>query len=124
MAEKVQNLAQAIYAEFEKLMGKYDEKVADGLMPLIVNALELLDASCVENEERRAEVEVLREDNEQLITQYDREKAQRKHFQQKVVEVEDSLDEEKRQLQGKSDSLEAIVRIMEVKSKSAADQGA
>ncbi|XP_055357155.1 C-Jun-amino-terminal kinase-interacting protein 3-like isoform X2 [Paramacrobiotus metropolitanus] len=122
MAEKVQNLAQAIYAEFEKLMGKYDEKVADGLMPLIVNALELLDASCVENEERRAEVEVLREDNEQLITQYDREKAQRKHFQQKVVEVEDSLDEEKRQLQEKSDSLEAIVRIMEVKSKSAADQ--
>lgn len=80
MSEKVQALARDVYAEFEKLMIKYDEKVVEDLMPLVVNVLEALENTHVEKEEHKAEVEVLREDNEQLLVQYDREKQLRKQL--------------------------------------------
>ena len=47
-------------------------------MPLVVNVLEVLDFSVTENQEHEVELELLREDNEQLVTQYEREKQLRK----------------------------------------------
>ena len=47
-------------------------------MPLVVNVLECLDISTVENQEHEVELELLREDNEQLATQYERERQYRK----------------------------------------------
>lgn len=78
MSEKVQSLAGSIYQEFEKMITKYDEDVVKDLMPLLVNVLECLDISYTENQEREVELELLREDNEQLVTQYEREKQLRK----------------------------------------------
>lgn len=82
MSEKVQTLAGSIYQEFEKMIGKYDEEVVKNLMPLVVNVLESLDLSYTENQEHEVEVELLREDNEQLVTQYEREKQLRKAAEQ------------------------------------------
>lgn len=78
MSEKVQSLAGKIYQEFEKMIARYDEDVVKDLMPLLVNVLESLDISYTENQEREVELELLREDNEQLVTQYEREKQLRK----------------------------------------------
>lgn len=78
MSEKVQSLAGSIYQEFEKMIARYDEDVVKDLMPLVVNVLECLDISYTENQEREVELELLREDNEQLVTQYEREKQLRK----------------------------------------------
>lgn len=78
MSEKVQSLAGSIYQEFEKMIARYDEDVVKDLMPLLVNVLECLDISYTENQEREVELELLREDNEQLVTQYEREKQLRK----------------------------------------------
>ncbi len=47
-------------------------------MPLVVNVLESLDLSYLEKEEHAVELELLKEDNEQLATQYEREKQLRK----------------------------------------------
>ena len=74
MNEKVQALAGSIYEEFEKMIGKYDPDVVKNLMPLIVNVLESLDLAFTESQELEVEVELLKEDNEQLVTQYEREK--------------------------------------------------
>lgn len=82
MSEKVQSLAGSIYQEFEKMISKYDEEVVKNLMPLVVNVLECLDLSHTENQEHEVEVELLREDNEQLVTQYEREKQLRKSAEQ------------------------------------------
>lgn len=82
MSEKVQTLAGSIYQEFEKMMAKYDEDVVKDLMPLVVNVLECLDLSYTENQEHEVELELLREDNEQLVTQYEREKQLRKSADQ------------------------------------------
>ncbi|XP_059491169.1 JNK-interacting protein 3 isoform X4 [Neocloeon triangulifer] len=121
MSEKVQSLAGSIYQEFERMIGKYDEEVVKDLMPLVVNVLECLDLSYTENQEHEVELELLREDNEQLVTQYEREKQLRKGAEQKLLEVEDAGEDERKDLHSKIESLESIVRMLELKSKNSSD---
>lgn len=121
MSEKVQSLAGSIYQEFEKMIRKYDEDVVKDLMPLVVNVLECLDLSYTENQEHEVELELLREDNEQLVTQYEREKQLRKSSEQKLLELEDASEDERKELHGKIESLESIVRMLELKSKNSSD---
>lgn len=147
MSEKVQSLAGSIYQEFEKMIARYDEDVVKDLMPLLVNVLECLDISYTENQEREVELELLREDNEQLVTQYEREKQLRKasdqviayffykfYFSyeiitklyclcQKLLELEDVSEDERKELLSKIDSLESIVRMLELKTKNSHDHG-
>lgn len=78
MSERVQTLAASIYKEFERMISKYDEDVVKELMPLVVGILENLDLSFTEKQEQDVELELLRDDNEQLLTQYEREKQLRK----------------------------------------------
>lgn len=78
MSEKVSNIASNIYNEFERMISNYDQEVVSGLMPLIVSVLEQLDMAYTDNNEQLVELEVLSDDNEQLITQYEREKQLRK----------------------------------------------
>ena len=82
MSEKVQSLAATVYKEFEKVIKRYDEDVVKDLMPLVVGILETLDAAFTEKSELDVEIELLREDNEQLLTQYEREKQLRKSSEQ------------------------------------------
>ncbi|XP_011877297.1 PREDICTED: JNK-interacting protein 3 isoform X2 [Vollenhovia emeryi] len=121
MSEKVQSLAGSIYQEFEKMIARYDEDVVKDLMPLLVNVLECLDISYTENQEREVELELLREDNEQLVTQYEREKQLRKASDQKLLELEDISEDERKELLSKIDSLESIVRMLELKTKNSHD---
>ncbi|KAG5344284.1 JIP3 protein, partial [Acromyrmex heyeri] len=121
MSEKVQSLAGSIYQEFEKMIARYDEDVVKDLMPLLVNVLECLDISYTENQEREVELELLREDNEQLVTQYEREKQLRKASDQKLLELEDVSEDERKELLSKIDSLESIVRMLELKTKNSHD---
>uniref|UniRef100_A0AAZ3SCI8 Sperm associated antigen 9a n=1 Tax=Oncorhynchus tshawytscha TaxID=74940 RepID=A0AAZ3SCI8_ONCTS len=120
MSERVSGLANSIYREFEKLIGKYDEDVVKELMPLVVAVLENLDSVFAENQEHEVELELLKEDNEQLITQYEREKALRKH--QKFMEFEDSQEQEKKDLQNHVGRMESHSRQLELKIKNYADQ--
>ncbi|KHJ85584.1 hypothetical protein OESDEN_14686 [Oesophagostomum dentatum] len=82
MSEKVQNMASAIYREFELMIQKYGEDGVKTLMPLVVNVLEALDLAFLEREEQAVDQEMLKEDNEQLVTQYEREKQLRKQAEQ------------------------------------------
>lgn len=66
------------------MIQRYDEDVVKTLMPLLVNVLECLDSAYQTNQEQDVELELLREDNEQLVTQYEREKSARKQAEQKV----------------------------------------
>ncbi|XP_073840207.1 JNK-interacting protein syd isoform X18 [Musca autumnalis] len=117
MSEKVQQLAGSIYQEFERMINCYDEDVVKNLMPLLVNVLECLDASYRINQEQDVELELLREDNEQLVTQYEREKSARKQAEQKLLESEDLAEQENKELASRLESLESIVRMLELKHK-------
>uniref|UniRef100_UPI003AAC8D3E C-Jun-amino-terminal kinase-interacting protein 3 isoform X1 n=1 Tax=Centroberyx gerrardi TaxID=166262 RepID=UPI003AAC8D3E len=122
MSERVSGLANSIYREFERLIRSYDEEVVKELMPLVVNVLENLDAVLTENQEHEVELELLKEDNEQLITQYEREKALRKQAEEKFIEFEDALEAEKKDLQVQVESLELQGKQLELKTKNYADQ--
>uniref|UniRef100_A0A3B4ASK9 C-Jun-amino-terminal kinase-interacting protein 3 n=1 Tax=Periophthalmus magnuspinnatus TaxID=409849 RepID=A0A3B4ASK9_9GOBI len=122
MSERVSGLASTIYREFERLIRSYDEEVVKELMPLVVNVLENLDAVLTENQEHLVELELLKEDNEQLITQYEREKALRKQAEEKFIEFEDALEAEKKDLQVQVESLELQSKQLELKSKNYCDQ--
>ncbi|XP_050979738.1 C-Jun-amino-terminal kinase-interacting protein 4 isoform X2 [Labeo rohita] len=122
MSERVSGLASSIYREFERMIGKYDEDVVKELMPLVVAVLENLDSVFAENQEHEVELELLKEDNEQLITQYEREKALRKSAEERYIEYEDSQEQDKKDLQTRVQMLEAQTRQMELKTKNYADQ--
>ncbi|XP_034940647.1 JNK-interacting protein 3 isoform X3 [Chelonus insularis] len=121
MSEKVQSLAGSIYQEFERMIARYDEDVVKELMPLLVNVLECLDIAYTENQEHEVELELLREDNEQLVTQYEREKQLRKASDQKLLELEDIAEDERKELLAKIDSLETILKMLELKTKNSHD---
>lgn len=87
----MQSLAGSIYQEFERMIQRYDEEVVKNLMPLLVNVLECLDSAYQTNQEQEVELELLREDNEQLVTQYEREKGARKQAEQKVCKFRSHL---------------------------------
>ncbi|XP_032444432.1 C-Jun-amino-terminal kinase-interacting protein 3 isoform X7 [Xiphophorus hellerii] len=122
MSERVSGLANSIYREFERLIHSYDEEVVKELMPLVVNVLENLDAVLTENQEHEVELELLKEDNEQLITQYEREKALRKQAEEKFIEFEDSLEADKKELQIQVELLELQGKQLELKTKNYSDQ--
>ena len=82
MSERVSSLASSIYKEFERMIKKYDEDVVKELMPLVVGILESLDLAYSDKQENDVELELLRDDNEQLLTQYEREKQLRKGAEQ------------------------------------------
>uniref|UniRef100_A0A4Y0B8N3 JNK-interacting protein 3 n=1 Tax=Anopheles funestus TaxID=62324 RepID=A0A4Y0B8N3_ANOFN len=121
MSEKVQSLAGSIYQEFERMIQRYDEDVVKTLMPLLVNVLECLDSAYQTNQEQDVELELLREDNEQLVTQYEREKNARKQSEQKLLETEDLAEQENKELASRLESLESIVRMLELKHKNSMD---
>lgn len=122
MSERVSGLASSIYREFERLIKSYDEEVVKELMPLVVNVLENLDSVLTENQEHEVELELLKEDNEQLITQYEREKSLRKQAEEKFIEFEDALEAEKKELQSMVETLELQSKQLELKTKNYADQ--
>ncbi|XP_045141298.1 C-Jun-amino-terminal kinase-interacting protein 3 isoform X5 [Echinops telfairi] len=122
MSERVSGLAGSIYREFERLIHCYDEEVVKELMPLVVNVLENLDSVLSENQEHEVELELLREDNEQLLTQYEREKALRKQAEEKFIEFEDALEQEKKELQVQVEHYEIQTRQLELKARNYADQ--
>lgn len=63
------------------------------------------------------ELELLREDNEQLVTQYEREKGARKAAEQKLLEIEDVAEGERKEQAARQESLESIMRMLELKHK-------
>ncbi len=99
------------------MIQRYDEDVVKTLMPLLVNVLECLDAAYQTNQEQDVELELLREDNEQLVTQYEREKGARKQAEQKLLDTEDLAEAENKELASRLESLESIVRMLELKHK-------
>ena len=90
-------------------------------MPLIVNVLENLDFAITEAQELEVEAELLKEDNEQLVTQYEREKNLRKATDQKLLELEDTFEAERKEATVKVGSLTSIVKMFELKAKNSQD---
>ena len=78
VSERVSALAQAIYEEFQKIVGQFGADSISNLAPLIVNVLESWDSALNDNRDHLAALDELSEENVQLTTQYEREKQLRR----------------------------------------------
>ena len=123
VSEKVQTLAAQIYTELQRIINRCndDEDVVGGLMPLVVNVLESLDLALIENQQFQVELELCKDDNEQLVQAFEKEKLCKKKVEQRLFEFEFTTDEEKQHYQQKIDSLANIVKMLELKAKNSAD---
>ncbi|KAI1291939.1 JNK-interacting protein 3 [Halotydeus destructor] len=123
VSEKVQNLASQIYNELQKIMNRCsdDEEAVKGLMPLVVAVLESLDLALIENQQLQVELELCKDDNEQLMLAFEKEKSNKKKVDQKLMEAEFQADEEKQHLHEKLETLENIVKGLELKLKTSLD---
>jgi len=98
-----------------------DDDAVGGLMPLIVNVLESLDLALIENQQFQVELELCKDDNEQLVSAFEKEKQGKKKIEQRLFEFEFYTEEEKQQYQQRIDSLANIVKMLEMKAKNASD---
>lgn len=117
-------MASQIYNELQKIMNRFsdDEDTAvNGLMPLIVNVLESLDLALIENQQLQVDLELCKDDNEQLVQVFEKEKQNKKKIEQRLFEYEFATEEEKQQYQQRIDSLANIVKMLELKAKNSSD---
>ncbi|KAL3116101.1 hypothetical protein niasHT_007401 [Heterodera trifolii] len=121
MSEKVQTIASSIYREFETMIQKHGQESIKDLMSLVVNVLESLDTAYQEKDELIVDLEMLKDENEQLLNQYERERQMRKNQDQKSLEREEFMSETIRELESKVQSMASIVRMLELKAKNAND---
>lgn len=125
ISERVKNLATQIYQELKSIISRcnYNEDILSGLMPLIVRVLESLDLALIENQQLQVELELCKDDNEQLVVMFEKEKAAKRAIDKKMIESEYAYEEERQQYQQKIESLDSVVKMMELKAKNASDQG-
>ena len=121
--EKVASLASSVYTELEKIVKLHGRDTVKDLMSILVNILEALDGAYQEKEEQIVENELLKDDYEKLLLQYEREKQARKDTELKLFQSEDSFAEQKRDYEEKVTSLESIGRMIDLKSKNTTDHG-
>uniref|UniRef100_A0A8C4PXR5 Sperm associated antigen 9a n=1 Tax=Eptatretus burgeri TaxID=7764 RepID=A0A8C4PXR5_EPTBU len=122
LSARVSGLAEGLYGELERLVSLYGEEALRGLMPLVVTVLESLDSACESRHERQVELELLKEDNEQLLTQYERERNLRKQAEEKYIEYEDALEQERHDLLSRLETSQLQLRQFELRGKNATDQ--
>ena len=72
--------------------------------------------------ENDVEIEMLRDDNEQLATQFERERQLRRTAEQQLMESEDHNEAAARELRSKAEALETNSRHLELKCKNYTDQ--
>ncbi|CAF0980236.1 unnamed protein product [Rotaria sordida] len=121
LSETVTTLASNVYNELERIIKNFGENSVKDLMPVMISTLESLDSALNEREVSKLEIESLKEQNEQLFQQYEREKGFHKEYHQRYLQVEDHLEEMKRENDEKLQSLESIVKIFEIKARNASD---
>ncbi|OCT72955.1 hypothetical protein XELAEV_18035936mg [Xenopus laevis] len=120
--EMVTAMAGSIYSELEKLIGDYGQGAVTGLMPLLVTVLESLEVTCAQAREREEQLELVQEDKQRLLIQYERERDGRKRSEERCMEMEDGIEQERKLYKANLLTMEAQTKNMEMKARSYADQ--
>ncbi|KAI0989887.1 hypothetical protein GJ496_006546 [Pomphorhynchus laevis] len=121
MSEKVSSLTTAIYHELEQLIKDHGEHNYKMLMSLIISTLESLDVATHERDELDSEIDLLKEDREQLLTQWERERDLRKKSEEKYLQFEDLYEDRLKKQDDKSRKAQHALNLAEIKVKNALD---
>nr|XP_056719717.1 C-Jun-amino-terminal kinase-interacting protein 4-like [Euleptes europaea] len=120
--ELVSALAGGLYGELERLVGAHGPGAVAGLLPQLVSVLESLQGACGQVRERDQALERLRDDRLRLLEQYERERGGRKRAEERFMELEDAMEQERKAHAATVTRLEGQSRALEGKARSHADQ--
>ena len=115
MNERVQNLAAAVYQEFEKMISNYDANVVKNLMPIVVEMLETLESAYIKTDELEIQLEMLSEEFEQLESEYQKEKKLRMGAAERHLELVDTLEAHQEESNSKLNTLNSVIKTYETK---------
>ncbi|XP_039367022.1 C-Jun-amino-terminal kinase-interacting protein 4-like [Mauremys reevesii] len=120
--EMVSGLAAGLYGELERLVGAYGRGAVAGLLPQLISVLEALEQAGGQIRERDEALELLRDDQLGLLGQYERERAGRKRAEERYMELEDAVEQERKGHKAALSRLDGQSRRLEEKARSYADQ--
>ncbi|XP_037129072.1 C-Jun-amino-terminal kinase-interacting protein 4 isoform X1 [Syngnathus acus] len=114
--------AGKLYSELQTVIETHGEGVVESLVPIFVWVLEGLASCKAQLREREDEAERERAERQDLLERYQAEKAQRKESQERYLELDDQIEQERRAMRGREKERESRERRLEKKAREQADQ--
>ncbi|XP_029359803.1 C-Jun-amino-terminal kinase-interacting protein 3 [Echeneis naucrates] len=114
--------AGKLYSELQTIIETHGEGVVESLVPIFVWVLEGLASCKAQLRDRAEEVERERVEREELLERYQAEKALRKDSQERYLELDDQIEQERRAMKAREKERERRGRDLEKKAREQADQ--
>uniref|UniRef100_A0A1A8FX71 RH2 domain-containing protein n=2 Tax=Nothobranchius korthausae TaxID=1143690 RepID=A0A1A8FX71_9TELE len=114
--------AGKLYSELQTVVETHGEGVVESLVPTLVWVLEGLASCKFQLREKEEEAESEKAEREQLLERYQAEKALRKESQERYLELDDQIEQERRAIKGREKERERRERELERKAREQADQ--
>uniref|UniRef100_A0A3Q3MPE6 Coiled-coil domain containing 106a n=1 Tax=Mastacembelus armatus TaxID=205130 RepID=A0A3Q3MPE6_9TELE len=118
----VSDEAGKLYSELQTVIETHGEGVVESLVPIFVWVLEGLASCKAQLRDREEEVEREKAEREELLERYLAEKALRKESQERYLELDDQIEQERRAMKGRERERERRERELEKKARAQADQ--
>ncbi|CAJ1062433.1 C-Jun-amino-terminal kinase-interacting protein 3 isoform X1 [Xyrichtys novacula] len=114
--------AGKLYSELQTVIETHGEGVVESLVPIFVWVLEGLATCKAQLREKEEEAEREKADREELLERYQAERALRKESQERYLELDDQIEQERRAMKGREMERERRQRQLEKKAREQADQ--
>ncbi|XP_033497262.2 C-Jun-amino-terminal kinase-interacting protein 4 isoform X1 [Epinephelus lanceolatus] len=114
--------AGKLYSELQTVIEAHGEGVVESLVPIFVWVLEGLASCKAQLRDREEEAEREKAEREELLERYQAERALRKDSQERYLELDDQIEQERRAMRGRDKERERRERELEKKAREQADQ--
>ncbi|XP_024917031.1 C-Jun-amino-terminal kinase-interacting protein 4 isoform X2 [Cynoglossus semilaevis] len=114
--------AGKLYSELQSVVEAHGEAVVESLVPMFVWVLEALASCRGQLRDREEEAEREKAEREELMDRYHVEKALRKESQERYLELDDQIEQERRATKAREKGREQRERELERKAREQADQ--
>ncbi|XP_070822633.1 C-Jun-amino-terminal kinase-interacting protein 4 isoform X2 [Chaetodon trifascialis] len=114
--------AGKLYSELQTVIETHGEGVVESLVPIFVWVLEGLASCKAQLRDKEEEAEREKADREELLERYQAERALRKESQERYLELDDQIEQERRAMRGREKEKERRERELEKKAREQADQ--
>ncbi|XP_044064821.1 C-Jun-amino-terminal kinase-interacting protein 4 isoform X2 [Siniperca chuatsi] len=114
--------AGKLYSELQTIIETHGEGVVESLVPTFVWVLEGLASCKAQLRDREEEAEREKAEREELLERYQAERALRKESQERYLELDDQIEQERRAMRAREKERERRERELEKKAREQADQ--
>ncbi|KAJ8289926.1 hypothetical protein GJAV_G00006830 [Gymnothorax javanicus] len=114
--------AGKLYSELQTVIDTHGADVVESLVPILVWVLEGLASCRARLREMEEEAERERGEREDLLTRFQSERAMKRESQERYLELDDQIEQERRAMRGREKERERRERELEKKARQQADQ--